>query len=302
MSLEIIGAGAVFIDDIVLPDGRTHMGRLGGGVVHALMGAALWDTRPGIIAITGDGLPKEAAHFLQRHLDTTGLTPISAPQIRAWQIFEFDGTRRELYRTPVSEPFIRGAQPEHLPPAFQDAPGLYLLQDFDGVRRWRDCCDKIILWEPSQLIMQPANRAAFRQTLRAVTVDIVSPNLAEAQAIYGPLSPSQLVDALLEDGARIAALRLGPEGSLIGDQNGQRCAVRAFPVAHIADQTGAGNTYCGAFLCGIVQGAALSAAGAMAAVAASYCLETIGILDPDAVSRAERDQRVHTLINEDLTA
>jgi hypothetical protein len=39
---RMIGIGAVFIDDIVLPSGQTYMGQLGGGVVHALMGAAVW--------------------------------------------------------------------------------------------------------------------------------------------------------------------------------------------------------------------------------------------------------------------
>ncbi|MBZ0296090.1 MAG: hypothetical protein K8L99_26255 [Anaerolineae bacterium] len=296
MSTTVAGVGSIFIDDIVLPDGRTYMNRLGGGVTHAMMGAAFWGTRPGLVALAGQDLPDTLKHELAQHLDTSGMHFLDAPQIRAWQIFEFDGTRRELYRTSVSEPFIQGAQPAHFPSEFSEVKGLYLLQDFEGLLRWRAAFDKFILWEPLQQIMQAANRDRFRATLREGNVDIISPNLAEARAIYGDQTPTQLVDALLEDGAHVAAIRMGPQGSIIGNQAGERCLIPAFPVKQIVDQTGAGNTYSGAFLLAITQGKSLTEAGAMGATAASFCLESIGLLNLKEVLREERGQRFRTLL------
>lgn len=297
MTPPIIGAGAVFIDDIVLPDGQTYMGQLGGGVVHALMGAALWDETPGLVALAGYDLPASARNSLEKHLDTRGLHILDLPQIRAWQIFEVDGTRRELYRVQTTQPFIHGAQPQHLPEAYKLSQGCYLLQDFDGVQAWRAAFEGLILWEPLQQIMAYGSRRLLRQALQSGRIDIISPNLAEARAVYNVHSPDRLVSALLEDGAQAAALRMGPEGSLVASRKNANCVeIPAVPVAQIIDQTGAGNTYCGALLAGLVQGRTLREAAVMGAVAASFCLEHRGVLQPDRISKVERDQRYRQII------
>jgi sugar/nucleoside kinase (ribokinase family) len=50
------------------------------------------------------------------------------------------------------------------------------------------------------------------------TVDIFSPNAAEAESIVGPGAPQQLVDRLLQLGARLVALRMGEDGVLLAQQ------------------------------------------------------------------------------------
>jgi sugar/nucleoside kinase (ribokinase family) len=294
MNPRLVGVGAVFIDDIVLPDGTTYMAQLGGGVVHALMGAAVWGERPGITALAGHDLPEQIRQRLEAHFDTRGLHILDLPQIRAWQIFEADGTRRELYRAAVTEPFTRGAQPHHLPEIYRSSRGFYLLQDFDGIGIWAAQLDALIVWEPLQQIMRPGSHALLRAALKTACVDVVSPNLAEAQAVYGQKAPEALAAALLEDGAKAAALRMGPEGSLIATQ-GILAYIPAFPVSSIIDQTGAGNTYCGAMAAGLIQGKSLEEAARMGAVAASFCIEQRGVLSPEHVSVDERDRRYRLL-------
>jgi ribokinase len=139
-------------------------------------------------------------------------------------------------------------------------------------------------------------RAALRATLRAVPIDVISPNLAEARAAYGLTDPYALAAALLEDGALAVALRMGPEGSLIAGREDDRIRqIPAVPLTHIVDQTGAGNTYCGALLAGLAQGQSLENAARMGTVAASFCLEQRGVLDPGYISREERDDRFRQL-------
>lgn len=292
----IAGVGAIFIDDIVLPDGRTYMGRLGGGVTHAMMGAALWGERPGIVALTGVGLPHDARKQLDRWLDTRGLHELPIPQMRAWQIFEHDGTRRELYRVAEAKPFTTGAGPEHFPDEYRNCRALYLLQDFEGVTAWRRAFDGMLLWEPLQQIMARDRRETLRRVLQMNAIDVVSPNLAEAQAVYGPLPSNELASALQQDGAKTVVLRMGRHGSLIVGQNGERWHVPAYPVQSIIDQTGAGNTYCGAFLLGIAQGKSLPEAGAMGAVAASLCLEQAGVMDLSHIAPMKRDHRLREIM------
>lgn len=289
---RIVGIGAIFIDDIVLPDGRTHMSQPGGGVLHALMGAALWDERPGIVAPVGMGLPDEVRALLEAHFDTRGLVQLPIPQIRAWQIFEDDGTRRELFRVRETEPFTRGAQPEHLPEVYRGSQGYYLLQGFDDIRTWSHTLSGLVLWEPLQQVMLPENREPMRAVLRECRIDVISPNLVEAQAVYGALTPDELLTAFFDDGAQIVALRMGEQGSLLGRRaTGERQYIPAFPVHQVVDQTGAGNTYCGGLLCGLVNGKTLAEAGAAAAVAASFCIEGVGALRANSIQRAERDRR-----------
>lgn len=294
---SMIGVGAIFIDDIVLADGKTHMGQLGGGVVHALMGAALFGERPGIVALAGQGLPQSAHDQLLAHLDTTGLHELPIPQMRAWQIFEHDGSRRELFRVEETRPFTDGAQPEHFPAAYQGNKAAYLLQDFPGIQDWRKVLKGKILWEPLQQIMKAENRAAMHQTLKETHIDIISPNLKEARAMYGQHhSPEELIRILLDEGAETVALRMGEEGSLLGDKT--QDSYIFIPVVSdlkICDQTGAGNCYCGTLLAGLNQGHSLKEAAIMATVAASFCIEQIGALNPAIISDWQRQERVESL-------
>ncbi|MEQ8677624.1 MAG: PfkB family carbohydrate kinase [Aggregatilineales bacterium] len=289
-SPTLIGVGSLFIDDIVKPDGTSHMGVLGGAVIHALMGAAIWEERAGLCAVCGEGLPASARQFIREHLDLTGLTILPIPQVRAWQIFEHDGRRRELHRVDIVAPFVEGAQPNHLPDVYKNAKAYYLLQDFESILRWRDHVSGLLLWEPNQLVMIPENRQKFRETLRTGAIDIVSPNLLEAQIIYGDLPPQQLISAMLKDGATTVALRMGSNGSIVANEQ-ELHQIPAY-TTNLVDPTGAGNTYCGALLTGLMRGKSLMQAGIMGTVSASFCVETIGVVDPAKVDPQARDERV----------
>jgi len=294
---RLVGVGGIFIDDIVLPSGQTYMAQLGGGVIHALMGMVVWGERPGLVAPMGEGFPPESAERLQRSLDMRGVYHLPIPQIRAWQLFEEDGSRREMYRVRETAPFIQGPQPTDLPECYQQSDGYYLIQDFEGIERWCSTLKGFVLWEPLQQIMTRENREKMRQTLAACTPDLVSPNLMEAQAVYGVDDPDRLIDALFEDGVPKVALRMGEAGSLLADrETGYRVHVPPVPVETIVDQTGAGNTYCGALLWGVMNGYDLRHAGAAGAVAASFCLEGVGVVDPTRVLPAERDRRLRALL------
>jgi sugar/nucleoside kinase (ribokinase family) len=292
-SPRMIGVGGVFIDDIVLASGETRMASLGGAAVHALMGAAIWGERAGIVAPIGRGFPDSLMGILEENLDVRGLRRIGIEQMRAWQIIEEDGRRRELYRVAETRPFIEGLSPEDLPDGYDRGAAFYLLLGFDGVRRWRAKVNGFVLWEPLQQVMRPGGLDSFRAVLRECPVDLVSPNLLEAQAIYGALLPEELVDAMIRDGAAAVALRLGAEGSIVADATtGGPVRVKAVPVARVVDAIGAGNTYCGGLLAGIVQGRGLRAAAAQGAVSASFCIETWGVVRPREVDPLERDRRL----------
>lgn len=290
---RFVCVGSVIIDDIVRPDGHVTMEVLGGGGTHAAAGMTVWQERPALIACLGAGIPDSARQRIEASFDTQGLRLTPMPQARAWQIFEWDGLRRELPRVADFGPFLREPRPPDVPQHLAQVPAVSVLRDDGDMRLWRSFFpDALMLWEPEQAYMIPANRDSFITTLPLT--QIVSPNLLEAQSLYGLSSPDLLVEQLIADGAETVALRMGSEGSLLG-QRGQPDLVHipAVPVPEVIDQTGAGNSYCGGFLVGAsLYPGDLARAGCYGATAASFALETVGVLAPFTEAQVPlRDER-----------
>ncbi len=269
--------GAVIIDDIVFPDGVTRMGILGGGSTHAAAGMAVWRQRPGLFSYIGNDLPEIIKTRLERDYDGQGLIYINAPQLRAWQIFEWDGKRIEIFRVKNFDTLLVGPPVANLPAKYLNAKGVHLPDDAIRIPQRRSLFpNAVLMWEPPPPYMVRGNHEHFRETLQLV--DIVSPNLLEARLLYEIDEPAQLMRAMLADGAKVAALRMGEAGSLVAMQG--RDEILSLPsvlVAEVVDQTGAGNAYCGAFLVGWVETGDLRMAACYAGVAASFTLEVIGV-------------------------
>jgi hypothetical protein len=246
-------------------------------------------------------LPDSARQRLARHFDVQGLLHLDLPQARAWQVFEWDGRRTEIPRVNDWEPFFERPIPEEVPAAYHGAKGLHILRGADCLPRWRRLYPNATLfWEPEQQFMVAENADIFRHALHYV--DIVSPNRLEAQHMYGINNPATLVWAMIEDGAKIVALRMGDAGSLVAKQSSaDLLTIPAVPVPKIVDQTGAGNTYCGAFLVGWLETGDLVKAAIYGGVAASFALETLGVANPPSDVNDIREARYNWL-NEQIAA
>lgn len=275
-----VSIGVVILDDIVLPDGRTQMGVLGGGATHAAMGMRLWEDRVGLLVTLGNDFPPDLEAQLRHAFLPEGLLHRSYPVLRAWQVFEADGTRHEVFRVDSSWVEQSVPAPEDWPSAFQDVQGVHLHCAPWEVPRWatflRGQGVSTLLWEPWDAFCVPQNRERFAEYLG--WVDIVSPNLGDGQALTGRQSPHEVMSALLAMGAKVVALRMGAQGSLVGKVGEEFIAIPPVSPACIVDVTGAGNAYCGGFLVGWVQQRNLRWAGYLGAVSASMALEQFGAL------------------------
>jgi hypothetical protein len=275
--------GSIIIDDIVYPDGRADMAVIGGGVTHTASGLICWEERPALLSALSsrrETIPEAVISRVERDFDLTYVRYLDLPMIRAWQIFEWDGRRTEIWRTDDYQPFLIEPTPAQVPEGAKGARAVTLLRDAAEFRQYRALFQEAVaLWEPEQHFMLPENAAAFREALPLA--EIVSPNLLEASLIYGVKEPEALLRRMLADGARVVALRLGELGSLLGQQGDESFVhIPAVPVPQVVDVTGAGNTYCGAFLVGWMRSQDLKTAGCYGAVAASFSVETVGVLDP----------------------
>ena len=273
---DYLAIGSIIIDDIVYPDGRTSMGVLGGGGCHAAYGIALAGEQPGLVGLVGEDLPADIRARLEADFDTTGLSWTHHPQVRGWQIFEWNGIRNEIFRVEVIEPFMYHPLADSADIPYRAVRGLTLLREARFVESWRRRFPAAtLLWEPTRAFMLNADHDAFLTGIPQA--DIVSPNLHEAQTMYGIEDEVELIRRLLRDGVKAAALRMGERGSLVAKQgDGEAWHIPAVQVPEVIDQTGAGNTYCGGFVVGYCQGGDVAAAGCYGAAAASFALEYVG--------------------------
>ena len=276
---DFIAVGSIIIDDIVYPDGRTSMGVLGGGGTHAAYGMALAGERPALVGLVGRDLPPAIRARLEKDFDTSGLAWTRLPQVRGWQIFEWNGVRNEIFRVDVVEPFMYGPKADSPQIPFSGAAGLTLLRGPEHVAAWRRRFPSAtLLWEPVRIFMLSGDHEAFRRGI--AQADIVSPNLHEAQTMYGLQDEAEIMRRMLADGCKMVALRMGEHGSLVARHgDGKAYAIPAVAVNHLVDQTGAGNTYCGGFVVGWQRARDLATAGCYGAAAASFALETVGCAD-----------------------
>ncbi|MBU9550642.1 sugar kinase [Burkholderia multivorans] len=134
----------------------------------------------------------------------------------------------------------------------------------------------------------PRARAVMREALRHT--DICLPSWDDVTALTGANDRDAIVDAMLEHGPQIVALKLGKEGAYVATPH-ERRVVPGFAVEAV-DATGAGDCFGGAFVARIVAGDDPFAAARYANAAAALSTTGYGAVAPiprrDAVERLMR--------------
>jgi sugar/nucleoside kinase (ribokinase family) len=297
--VSYVSIGNIIIDDIVLPDGVTHMGILGGGGTHAIVGMRIWTDEVGFVAAVGTDLSPECRASLQAYkIDLAGVLVREKYQTaRAWQIFEWDERRIEIFRTDFDD-FIRMTPKlDEIPANYWLAKGYHILSDAregpaEVARAIRQKGNAILFWEPPPLIVTPEGRDMAQEVLPLV--DIFSPNLREATALCETDDVDDILQKLAGWGAEVVALRMGIRGSIVRRRNGSTVHVPIVPT-EVKDVTGAGNAYCGGFLVGYVETDDIKMAAMYGAVSASFAIEQFGIPMITAETQQEACRRLAAL-------
>lgn len=278
----------IILDDVVFPDGRTAMGRLGGGGLYAAAAMRHWTSDVALVAQVGADF--DASLLRVPALDDRWLIRTDRPTPRAWQLFEEDGTRTQIPRVTMEEwqrqlilrPSARsipdGAEAAHF--MGRGTPEEEEMVTALAARGLRLSAEPILTPPIDEM-----ERGVIHRLLAAV--ELFSPGRLDAELLVGARPIPDLLRALSDLGPRIVALRRGAAGSILYDRTQDTFwQVPAAP-ARPVDVTGAGNAYCGALLVAHVQGAPLPEAAAAAAVSAALTLEQTG---PAPLSPARQDE------------
>lgn len=281
VAIDYVTVSNLIIDDIVFPDGRTFMNTLGGAGTHALVGMRVWNAHLGYCAAVGADLSANHRRALSNFgVDINGLIVREGiSQARAWQLFEPDERRIEIFRTDLDE-FRRGkVRMEEIPDSYRRARGFHLqwgtvpeLIELSAALKGANR-DIALALEPN-IDVHAGNIDLYPEILPHLA--LFSPDLGEAEAMTGYQDPAGIFDTLFSWGAKLVALRMGANGSIVRGPSTEGWRLPAVP-ASIVDVTGAGNSYVGGFLTGMGDGLTALEAGLRGAVSASFALEQFGL-------------------------
>jgi sugar/nucleoside kinase (ribokinase family)/fructoselysine-6-P-deglycase FrlB-like protein len=292
MSRPVIIVGNLTIDDVIHPDGTSQMGTLGGNSVHATAAALAWTSEVGIVARSGADFPAAALGRLRdAGADISGIRRVDGPTVRNWVIYEADGRRSWVYRTPRGRGAQVAPQPADIPgewlarqpPPVVHIAAMPLLRAAAVARSVRDRAPGAVVlldthedWPPGGPLLEAAR-----------AVDVFLPSREELAALLGHDDPGRAASELTGAGVGCVVVKLGGDGALVARPGTGHVRVPAFP-ATVADATGAGDSFCGAFAAGLALGddpVAAARRGCATAAAAIGASGSLRLLDRRTLAR-----------------
>ncbi|MBM3883323.1 MAG: sugar kinase [Verrucomicrobia bacterium] len=293
MSVLVVGSTA--LDSIKTPR-RAHPRLLGGSASHAAVAASFFAPVK-LVGIVGGDFPKRYIELFRRHgIDLDGL------QIAAGRTFHWSGeyeVNMNHRRTLATELGVFERFLPVLPPTHRRTPYVLLaniapaLQHhvLDQMRRPRFViADTMDLWL----------NTALEELLRLLArVDALVLNDSEARQLAGEDNLINAARRLHRLGPRYVIVKKGEHGSILSSRQGLFLCP-AYPLAKVADPTGAGDSFVG----GLV-GYLASRGGAVdrhlrqamlyGSVVASFGCEGFGLTRTTRLRRADLDERLAKL-------
>jgi ribokinase len=291
MTLDLVVAGNLLVDDIVYPDGRTRMGEAGGAALYMALAASLWGAKVGIASVRGEDYPPAALDALARRgVDLEGVRMLDGPGVRTWLLYE-EGGRRVVHRLGMPSHAAVSPAPADFPARYCEARAIHLApMPFEIqaalVEALSARSQAALSLDPHEPLRED-NVAAWRAVLANVDALFVSED--ELRLTSAVPDPRVALRTLGGIGGRLrfVAFKRGRHGGLLHDAR-ERTFIEWPPVPRLSgDPTGAGDAFAGGFLAAMVQGLSLETALDQAIVSASFALEGWGA---DGLLQATREE------------
>ena len=300
--MDVVTVGWLTMDDIVLADHRCRPNVLGGGALYSAIGAQIWDAKVGIHSVTGSLVFDSVRRAIAaRGLDTDGIGAIAGNGLQLGLLHESATEKQQVPKLTSSRVEEVDQSRGPLPSAYTTARGFHIAPQ-----------------TPAGSI-ESARHLGTLPSAPIVTLDILADAFIDRR-LYADLSFLDRVTAFLPSETEVLRIwqpsdlhawmraeasahgchigvKRGEHGSLICDAGtGVLSRIPPFP-APVSDTTGAGDSYCGGVLAGLVAGRPLIECVAMGTVSASYVVEACGALQTQRPLAAERDLRLQTVLN-----
>lgn len=294
--------GNLLVEDVILPDGRKALGRLGGDALYAAIGARAFAEDVELVVRLGQKFPRGLVRALEDAGYGAGLIPSEHSTVRLWVEPGVEGGSRFTFNAEAGTYEQATPMPDEIPESLVErldavhvAPVPF--EQMEALLRWARPRARVLTVDPHYHHVN-GWEMEWRRVLPLV--DAFLPSRHEAAALLGGWpGPEEAARSLAALGAPVVCVKLGAEGS-VGYRAADALLARV-PAASAdpADPTGCGDAFCGGFLVGFAQSGDLGTALAHGSVAAAFVGEDHGAAHALLVDRREAQRRL-TALTEDL--
>ena len=276
--MNLLVVGSVAYDTVETPTGRAE-DKLGGSATY-FSAAASYFTDVGVVAaVGGDFAAEDRALFEAWGVDTSGLETIEGRTFRWSGLYEEDLSAAVTRETQLN---VFADFSPRLGHAQRSAPYLFLANIGPDLQRTvldeMDPRPRLVACDTMNLWIETA-RPELTDVIR--DVDALLINEGEVRLLTGERSIVAGAKRLLEEGPRTLAVKRGEYGVATFGRD-FTFALPAYPVAAVADPTGAGDSFAGGFMgylaaTGDTGEEALRCAAVAGSVMASFAVESFGL-------------------------
>jgi sugar/nucleoside kinase (ribokinase family) len=317
--------GCLTPDNVVTANGECQPQTFGGNALYGALGARVWSDRVGMISRFGAGYPLACFDLLRSlNIDIAGVRDLCKPHGRNVAFaYRADGSRTRDFPQEVIDRIPLHERPRFidtslLPDAMArwlefapdetDVPAAWW-QTLRGVhcatlpvakhRRVTHACRAHMGSTGWIQIDSPFYDAETPPDSRSETlyanINALLPSEADLETFWPGATPDDTAVTLLDRGARTVVLKLGSQGCRIFERG--RGLTAEIPVVGVtaADPTGAGDSFCGGFLAGMLQTGNIHEAARFGTVSASFAVEARGLDGLVRSTRREASDRLKSL-------
>jgi sugar/nucleoside kinase (ribokinase family) len=288
--------GSLAFDAIETPSGKTDK-IIGGASPYIALASSYFGVKPQIISVVGGDFPKEYFNLLNgKGIDTTGVEVKSNGKTMFWSgVYNKDMNQRT---TLVTELNVFADFTPSIPELYKN-PDVLMLGNItpsiqQSVIRNIGARPKLIVMDTMNYWMN-TTPDDLDATIRMV--DVLTINDEEARQLSGEYSLVKAARKILGMGLLYLIIKKGDNGALLFARDGQIFFAPALPLEHVADPTGAGDSFAGGF-CGYMAAKGTTdfetakAAVVAGSVMGSFCCEKFGTENLLSLSEQALKQRV----------
>ncbi len=295
--MSILVVGSIALDTVETPFGKVK-DAVGGSAIYFSL-AASYFTKVNVVGVVGSDFPESALKLLDKKgIDTRGIVVEKGKTFRWKGRYDFDLNTAHTLETHLN--VFANFKPR-IPPDYTSSEYVFLgnihpeLQ-LDVLKSVNSpkliACDTMNYW------IERENRK-LRKVLR--NIDMVIINEAEARELAEEPNTIRAAKKILTMGPRYIIIKRGEYGAMLF--SGKNIFVLpAFPLEHLFDPTGAGDSFAGGFLgylasCGEIEEETMRQAIVMGSVIASFNVEDFSIKKLSRLRYQEIDKRLNFFKN-----
>ena len=191
-----------------------------------------------------------------------------------------DGERSFLYNPGSTSRFTLEDIPEEITDKADIVfvAGAMLLTSFDGepCREYLRQCRKKGKFTVMDTAWDFEDRWLAKIAPCLPMLDLFMPSYDEAVRLSGKEDPEEIADFFQQQGVKSVIIKLGKDGAYFREADGTSYTLPTYQSIRPVDSTGAGDSFCAGFLCGLAQGWDYRRSGAFANAVGTHCIMAVG--------------------------